>query len=156
VHWLDGFAVDMSPGVWDVMTVDEVWQSYTTALCELAVGGTVDVLAHPDLPKIFGRRPEPNVLADLHERAALTIGASGVAVEISTAGLRKPVGELYPDADLLAAFVRAGVPVTLASDAHEPDLVGVDFDQALALARTAGCETVAVFEGRALRREPLG
>jgi histidinol-phosphatase (PHP family) len=156
VHWLDDVAVDMSPGAFDVMTVDEVWQSYTSALCELTVGGTVDVLAHPDLPKIFGRRPEPGVLADLHERIALAVAASDVAVEVSTAGLRKPVGELYPDASLLAACVRAGAPVTLASDAHEPDLVGADFDRALALARDAGCETVAVFEGRQLRREPLG
>jgi histidinol-phosphatase (PHP family) len=156
VHWLDGMAVDMSPGVWDVMFVDEVWRRYTDALCELAAGGTVDVLAHPDLAKIFGRRPPAEMLAELHTRAALAIGASGVAVEISTAGLRKPVGELYPDATLLEACVRAGASVTLASDAHVPSLVGADFDQALALARGAGCETVTVFDGLEGRREPIG
>jgi len=156
VHWLDRMAVDMSPGVWEVMTVDEVWERYTDALCELAVSGTVDVLAHPDLAKIFGRRPEPPLLAELHERIAMAVGAAGLAVEVSTAGLRKPVGELYPDADLLRAFVRTGAPVTLASDAHEPELVGADFDQALAHARAAGCETVAVYDGGQARLEPLG
>lgn len=156
VHWLDGLAVDSSPGVWDVLLVDEVWQRYTDALCELATGGTVDVLAHPDLAKIFGRRPSNEVLAGLHAQAALAIGASGVAVEISTAGLRKPVGELYPDVALLEACVRAGASVTFASDAHVPDLVGADFDQALALARATGCETVTVFDGLESRQEPLG
>jgi len=156
VHWLDRMAVDMSPGVWEVMTVDEVWQRYTDALCELAVSGTVDVLAHPDLAKIFGRRPQPSLLAELHERIALVVAAAGVAVEVSTAGLRKPVGELYPDADLLRACVGKGTPVTLASDAHEPGLVGADFDQALAHARAAGCETIAVFESGQRRVEPLG
>ena len=78
VHWLDGAAVDMSPGAWDVMTVDEIWQAYTTALCELAVGGSVDVLAHLDLPKIFGRRPEEPLRTALYEQAALAIAASGV------------------------------------------------------------------------------
>jgi histidinol-phosphatase (PHP family) len=156
VHWLDGLAVDMSPGVWDVMLVDEVWRRYIDALCELAVGGTVDVLAHPDLAKIFGQRPAPELLGELHAQAALEIGLSGVAIEISTAGLRKPVAELYPDAAFLEACVRAGTPVTLASDAHTPDLVGADFDQALALARAAGCETVAVFDGLERRQEPLG
>ena len=68
VHWLDGMAVDMSPGVWEVMTVDEGWQRYIDALCELAVSQTVHVLAHPDLAKIFGRRPDPVLLAELHER----------------------------------------------------------------------------------------
>lgn len=156
VHWLGELAVDASPGAWDVMTVDEVWQLYTGALCELTLSGAVDALAHPDLAKIFGRRPPPELLAELHEQVALAVAAAGLAVEVSTAGLRKPVGELYPDADLLRACVRKGAPVTLASDAHEPALVGEDFDQALALAREAGCETVAVFEGGALRLAPLG
>jgi histidinol-phosphatase (PHP family) len=156
VHWLDRVAVDMAPGAFEVMTVDEVWQAYVDALCSLAAGGSVDVLAHPDLPKIFGRRPEEPLLSTLHSQAAFAIAASGVAIEISTAGLRKPVGELYPDAALLEACVRAGAPITLASDAHEPDLVGVDFDQALTLARAAGCETVTVFDGRVGRQAPLG
>ena len=156
VHWLGGAAVDMSPGAWEVMTVDEIWQRYTGALCELAVSGAVEALAHADLPKIFGRRPEAPLLAALHEQAAFAIAASGVAVEISTAGLRKPVGELYPDPAFLDACVGAGTPITLASDAHEPDLVGAEFQQALALARAAGCQTVTVFDGCVGRQEPLG
>ena len=156
VHWLDELAVDMSPGAWDVMTVDEVWERYTDALCELAVSGAVDVLAHPDLAKIFGRRPGPETLTELHERVALAVGAAGLAVEVSTAGLRKPVGELYPDAGLLRACVGKGASITLASDAHEPQLVGEAFDQALTHAREAGCETVAVFEGGTMTLEPLG
>ena len=79
-----------------------------------------------------------------------------MAAEISTAGLRKPVGEIYPSAALLAAFHRHGVPITTASDAHEPHLVGEDLDLALALARAAGYDTVSVFEGRTRRQEPLG
>jgi histidinol-phosphatase (PHP family) len=156
VHWLDGHAVDMSPGVWELMTLEEGWRRYVDALCELALSNSVNVLAHPDLAKIFGRRPEPRVLAELHERIALAVAAVGIAVEISTAGLRKPVGELYPDAGLLEACARTGTPVTLASDAHEPELVGENFQQALLLARATGCQTVAVFDRGVLRREQLG
>jgi len=58
------------------------------------------------------------------------IADSGVAVEVSTAGLHKPVGELYPHPEFLQACRDAGVPVTLASDAHSPDL-----DQAQAVAK---------------------
>jgi len=156
VHWLDGLAVDQAPGVWAALSVEEVWRRYVDALCELAASGAVDVLAHADLAKIFGQRPAAHVLAELHARAAQTIAAAGLAIEISTAGLRKPVGELYPDPALLRACADRGVPVTTASDAHEPALVGADFDRALDLARAAGCQTVAVFEGRRARREPLG
>lgn len=156
VHWLDGLAVDLAPGVWAELPVQEVWRRYVDALCELAASGAVDALAHPDLAKIFGKRPAPDALAELHARAAEAIAAAGVAIEISTAGLRKPVGEIYPDPAFLRVCVERGVPVTTASDAHEPALVGADFDRALALARAAGCDTVTVFEGRSARREPLG
>ena len=143
VHWLDGLAVDQRPGIWAGATVETVWMRYFSALAELAGSRCVDVLAHPDLAKILGSRPA--------EPASYYPELDGVALEISTNGLYKPVGELYPDPALLR-----GSPITLASDAHVPENVGRDFDRALALARDAGYETVTVFEGRVARQEPLG
>jgi histidinol-phosphatase (PHP family) len=156
VHWIDGEAVDQRPGLWEHRPVEEVWRRYFAALEELSATGAVDVLAHPDLAKIFGRRPGDGVLAELHERAGEAIAAADVCVEVSTAGLRKPVGELYPDLSLLRACRRRGVPVTMASDAHVPELVGQDLDQAVAHARTAGYETISVFERRRREEAPLG
>jgi histidinol-phosphatase (PHP family) len=145
VHWIDGFSVDGGPerGVWAAWPVDEVWRRYFGALAELAGSAHVDVLAHPDLAKIFGLRPERIEYPDL----------AGVALEISTAGRFKPVGQLYPDLELLQ---HAGLPITLASDAHAPQDVGRDFAHALELARAAGYETVTVFDQRSSRQEPLG
>jgi histidinol-phosphatase (PHP family) len=48
------------------------------------------------------------------------------------------------------------VPITLASDAHVPQNVGRDLDRAVELARSAGYQTLTVFEGRERRQEPLG
>jgi histidinol-phosphatase (PHP family) len=106
--------------------------------------------------KIFGRRPPAEVVAECHERAAAAIGAADLAVEVSTAGLRKPVGELYPDAGFLARCRERDVGATLASDAHVAQDVGRDFDAGLEHLRAAGYETVTVFEGRSSRQEPLG
>lgn len=142
VHWLDGLAVDQQPGIWAELTVEQIWQRYFEALGELAGSGHVDVLAHPDLAKIYDRRPSRI------EYPAL----NGVALEISTAGLHKHVGELYPDPAMLAPHP----PITLASDAHVPENVGRDFAQAIELARDCGYETVTVFESRRSRQEPLG
>ena len=154
VHWIDGLAVDQEPGIWD-RGVEDVWRAYFDALAELAGSGAVDVLAHPDLAKIFGQRPANGALHALHEEAAESIASAGVSIEVSTAGLRKPVRELYPDRGLLQACSDRGVPITLASDGHVPTLVGEDFDQALELVRSAGYETVTVFDGREGRQEPL-
>jgi histidinol-phosphatase (PHP family) len=156
VHRIDGRAIDMQPSVFEVASVEEVWRKYVDALGDLARSGGVDVLAHPDLPKIFGHRPDPDRLAELHEQAASEIAEAGVAIEISTAGLRKPVGELYPDRAFLETLHRRGVPVTLAADAHSPGLAGHRIAEAVRLARDAGIETVTVFERRRPRQEPLG
>ncbi|MFQ5426414.1 MAG: histidinol-phosphatase HisJ family protein [Gaiellales bacterium] len=156
VHFVDDLAVDFRPGAWDELRVGEVWRSYVAALSALAESGTVDVLAHPDLAKIYGERPGPDVLCDLHRAIADAAHGADVAIEISSAGLRKPVGEIYPDAALLAACVQRGVPITTASDAHQPYLVGEDFDQVVAQARRGGYTEVAVFDQRARRLEPLG
>ena len=143
VHWIDGLAIDQEPGLWAVVPVEEVWRRYFAALVELADSGHVDVLAHPDLAKIFGRRPERIEYPVL----------SGVALEISTNGLYKPVGELYPDIGFLES---ARLPITLASDAHVPQNVGRDLDRAGELARAAGYDTVTVFDRRQARQEPHG
>ena len=67
-------------------------------LADAAAAASFDVLAHPDLSKIFGVRPEPTSAGHyLHVETADAIEAAGVCVEVSTAGLHKPVGELYPD-----------------------------------------------------------
>jgi histidinol-phosphatase (PHP family) len=156
VHLVDGEAVDMDDGLWARLTVDEIWRRYFAELGELARSGLADVLAHPDLVKIFGRRPAESRVSACHEEAAAAIAGAGVAVEVSTAGLRKPVGELYPDADFLARCRDRGVGATLASDAHVARDVGRDFDAGLEHLRSAGYETLTVFEGRSSRQEPLG
>lgn len=156
VHEVLDHAVDQEPGVWERLPVDEVWRRYVRSVLELAGSGHVDVMSHPDLAKIYGRRPAPAVLAELDEELACGLAAAGVAAEVSTAGLRKPVGEIYPSDGLLAAFARHGVPITIASDAHEPRLVGEDFDRALELVRGAGYGTVSVFDRRERRQEAIG
>jgi histidinol-phosphatase (PHP family) len=156
VHRLDGLDVNQQPGVWPTGSVEAVWRRYFGALGELAGSGGVDVLAHPDLVKIFGRRPAAAVVAELHRRAAGQIAGTGIAVEISTAGLHKPVAEIYPSLGFLRACREHRVPISFASDTHTPEHVGRDFDAALALARDAGYEDAAVFEARERRLVPFG
>jgi histidinol-phosphatase (PHP family) len=146
VHWIDGQGVDQLPGIWAHAAVDEVWRRYFAALLELASSGHVDVLAHPDLAKIFGNRPDRIEYPPL----------DGVALEISTAGLRKPVGEIYPSRSFLEEAVGAGLPVALSSDAHTPDQLGFRYEDALELLEQTGVSEICVFEGRQRRLEPVG
>jgi histidinol-phosphatase (PHP family) len=156
VHEVLDVAVDQEPGIWERLSVEEVWRRYVRSVLDLAGSGHVDVMSHPDLAKIYGRRPDEPVLEELYEELARGLALAGVAAEVSTAGLRKPVSEIYPSNGLLDAFARHDVPITTASDAHESHLVGEDFDRALELVRGAGYETVSVFDRRERRQEPIG
>ena len=84
------------------------------------------------------------------------ISESDVAVEVSTAGLRKPVREIYPAPAFLEMCLEAGRPVALSSDAHVPEQLGHEYDQALELLDRMGVTELAVFEGRERRLEPIG
>jgi histidinol-phosphatase (PHP family) len=99
--------------------------------------------------------PEADPLT-FYEPCVEQISRAGVAVEVSTAGLRKPVAEIYPAPDLLQLFVGAGCPVSLSSDAHEPENVGFEYDRVVPFLRDAGVEEICVFDQRQRRMEPLG
>lgn len=155
VHFLGPWCIDFAPQVgWPERRVDDVYAQYLQQLEKLAASGLVDVLAHPDLPKKFGHRPAAD-MTPAWQRVAEAAARMGLSVEVSTAGLAKPVGEMYPSLELLRLFHEYDVPVTLASDAHAPEEVGRDLNKAVALAREAGCRSFAVYEGRTRRLEPL-
>jgi histidinol-phosphatase (PHP family) len=80
----------------------------------------------------------------------------GVAMEVSTAGLRKPVGELYPAPSFAALCAEAGIPFALSSDAHLPEQVGFGYDRALELLDSLGVGEICLFEGRERRLVPVG
>ena len=160
VHFLRDAAVDMEGehDVWRSTDPEAVWRRYFEALGDAAATGLFDILAHPDLVKVWGgRRPQPDGdLRRFYDRAMEGIAGSDVAIEVSTAGLRKPVGEIYPALPFLEMCVEAGRPVALSSDAHVPEDLAYRYDEAVALLRSIGVEEIAVFERRRRRLEPLG
>ena len=161
VHFVGEHAVDHPDyEVWDHRSQkpDELWRRYFATLGEAARTGLFDILAHPDLVKLWGaRRPVPEGdLRRFYELAMDGIAESQIAVEVSTAGLRKPVGELYPAPAFLEMCLEAGCPVALSSDAHVPGDVGRDYERALELLESVGVSELAVFERRQRRMEPIG
>jgi histidinol-phosphatase (PHP family) len=161
VHFLGDEALDHPDyDIWErnASRPDKVWERYFEWLGEAARSGLFDILAHPDLVKMWGgRRPRPEGdLRRFYERAMDGIVESGIAVEVSTAGLRKPVGELYPATPFLEMLLDAGCPLALSSDAHLPEQVGFGYDQALEVLAQHGVTELSVFERRARRMEPIG
>ena len=91
-----------------------------------------------------------------YEPAVEAIAESGIAVEVSTAGLRKPVGEIYPARAFAEMCAEAGADFALSSDAHLPEQVGFGYERAVDFLSDLGVAEICVFEGRRRRLEPLG
>ena len=117
--------------------------------------GGIDCLAHLDLIKIHGVwHPEGGLLPHflpLLER----IHRENLAIEISTAGWRKPVDEQYPHVDLIKAAQRLGIPLTLASDAHSTAQLAENYERLAQLLAQLGIREVASYEKHRRRMIPL-
>ncbi len=161
VHFIGEGSVDQDR--WDIWAFedhdpDRVWERYFAEVAASARSGLFDVIAHPDLVKVWGGgRPLPEGdLRRFYEPAVEAIAESDVAVEVSTAGLRKPVAEIYPAAGFVDLCVEAGVPFSLSSDAHVPEQIGFAYDRALEFMRGHGIDAVSTFAGRQRTMQPLG
>ncbi len=127
---------------WKKRDAYEVWQIYFDRLTLAAASGLFDIIGHADLPKKFGIRPAQDC-TPFYDKFLEAAATAGCAIELNTAGLRKPCEEIYPGRDLLEIAFNKHVPITFGSDAHAPTEVGMNFAQAIALARSVGyTETV--------------
>ena len=161
VHFLGEHAVDFDDetDIWRYeASAERVWRRYFEAIAESALTGLYDVITHPDLVKIWGKaRPAPSKDPRyFYEPAVEAMLEAGVAMEVSTAGLRKPVGEIYPAREFLEMAVDAGIPIALSSDAHRPEHLAYGYEEAVKLLTDCGVTEIAVFEKRERRMEPLG
>jgi histidinol-phosphatase (PHP family) len=160
VHFLRERSLDTEDySVWQSgEPADKVWRRYFETLAESALSGLYDIIAHPDLVKVWGdQAPRPDKDPRyFYEPAVEAFAEAGVAVEVSTAGLRKPIGEIYPARPYLEMVLDAGCPIALSSDAHIPSQLGFRYEEAVKLLEELGVRELAVFEGRRRRMEPLG
>ena len=149
VHYLDRWGFDNPDQIsqyhkWDISSL---YERYFELVMEAAKTGLFDIMAHTDLIKKFGFRPNGDV-NHLYQRVARTFSECGVCIEVNTAGLRVPARECYPAPELLKLMCQYKVPVTLGSDAHNPGQVGQDFDVALRMIKAVGYTQIATFTNR--------
>jgi histidinol-phosphatase (PHP family) len=106
--------------------IDSMYAGYLRRVREMAATGLIDCLAHLDLIKIHGHRPTAEI-GDLINETLDLIRERDLAIELSTAGWRKPVKELYPSDTIIALAIEKGIPFTTASDAHSHAQLGENF-----------------------------
>ena len=154
VHRVNGEEVDRATDqrIYDRYETYDLYAAYYANVREAALSGRFEVLGHPDLIKIFRHFPDRDITPMLEETAD-AVAESGIVVDVNSAGLRKPVGEIYPSRKLLEMFHRRGVPIILSSDAHAPYQVGAGYEKSIPLVRDVGYREVVTFKDH--ERGPL-
>ena len=158
LHFLGHWGFDYTASDWadlsDAACIEH-FVSYYHTLALMAETGLFQIAAHPDLVKLFRKETFAAWVATseagIHVRAALTaMKKAGMAMEISSAALRKGLGEPYPCRELMAIARDIALPVSFASDAHTAADVAYRFDALAAYAREYGYTESAVFRRRVM------
>jgi histidinol-phosphatase (PHP family) len=149
VHFIEGWGFDNPEfiGKWKEQDVDEVWQKYFDTIEAMAQTKLFDIAGHLDLIKVFNFMPTKNIV-NLAKNALLAIKESDMVLEINVAGYRKPVAQAYPSPELLKEAYRLNIPITLSSDAHKPQQVGLYNDTVIKMAKDIGYKECAYFVNR--------
>ncbi|WP_295420197.1 histidinol-phosphatase, partial [Sulfurovum sp.] len=139
IHFIDKWGFDNPEFLsgWKDKDIDEIWKAYFEATEAMAKSGKFDIVGHLDLIKIFKFMPKQDIRF-LAENALKAIKKSNMVLELNTAGLRKPIGEIYPSRPLLEVAYDLEIPITFSSDAHSIEHVGFGYEEATTLAKEVG------------------
>ena len=156
VHFIDDWPFDHPQlkerySEWDM---DKLYTRYFDEMKKLINKGFLDGLAHLDLIKIFGHRPKKEITVFVKDVLRL-IKEKGLTVEMSTAGWRKPVNELYPQHEIITMIKELNIPITTASDAHAAKDVGYSYNRLYELLQEYGFTQVAIFDNHKIKLIPI-
>lgn len=149
VHFIDKWSFDNPEFIsgYKDRDIDEIWQAYFEATEAMAKSGKFDIVGHLDLIKVFKFMPKQDTRL-LAKHALQAIKKANMVLELNTAGLRKPIGEVYPSRSLLEEAYDLDIPITFASDAHTVEQVGFGYDKVISLAKEVGYTKAVTFEQR--------
>ncbi len=159
VHYLDDptqmfDSVPDGAGQFVGRSIDEIYEDYFHRVRDIAATGLVDCLSHLDLIKIHGHRPCGDVRSIINETLD-SIRSRDLAIELSTAGWRKPVDELYPSDTIIQLAIEKGISFTTASDAHSHVQLAENFDRLAEKMSISGVREVCIYEKHKRVNRPL-
>ena len=146
-HFIDGWPFDHPDYIdgYAGRDIDDIYEKYFGILRSLAGSGLFNIIGHFDIVKKFGFRSGRDFRRIIDD-IAVVLAANDVAVEVNTAGLGHPAGEMYPSDEIIALLFNRNVPITLGSDAHAPERVGNLFPRALESITRAGYRNISGFK----------
>ena len=149
VHFLQGWGFDNPEfiGKYEEVDIEEIWVEYFAQIEAMAKSELFDIVGHVDLIKVFKFMPDSDI-REIANDAFNAIAVAGMSIELNSAGLRKPVKEIYPSLELLQLAYEKNIPITFGSDAHSVEQVGFQMHQMKLLAKEARYDYAVSYKNR--------
>jgi histidinol-phosphatase (PHP family) len=155
LHWVNGTLI-FDPAYFQGRPAAQAFGHFFEELERMTRAGDFDVLSHFDVPvrtgfSVYGGY-DPREHEDRIRPVLRNCIERGIALDLNTAALRGRARTLTPGLEILRWYVEmGGERVTLGSDAHRPEHVGLHLEAALETAQAAGLQHLTFFEGREAR-----
>lgn len=158
LHFQGRWGFDGPAEEWDPLDDGQVraaFVRYYEDLATMANTGLFQIAAHPDLIKLHRKQAFDAWVATGEAEDVITVALkamknNGMAMEISSAGFRKGLGEPYPGPVVMGIARDLQLPVSFGSDAHRVEDVAFAFDRLADYARRFGYTRSAVFKNRTI------
>jgi histidinol-phosphatase (PHP family) len=158
VHWVDDELI-FDPAYYQ-QPASEAYRRYFAELLDMVQGGLCDIVAHADIVKRYGFDTYGPYQPEHYEseiRAVLQACAqSGIALEINTSTLRRPIHQPSPNKQIVGWFFEEGGQyITLGSDAHRPDEIADGLESIMDWLPETGFNHLASYTRRKPQHVPL-
>ena len=111
------------------------------------VYGHIDFITRYGGPNYRGLNFKEN--EDLIQEILKTLISKNKGIEINTSGFRYKEDRTYPSFEVLKKYVELGGEIiTIGSDAHIADYIGMDFDYAYDMLKSLGVKYICSFKNR--------
>ncbi len=149
VHFLGDWGFDNPEFISEYKNrnIDTIYKEYFEQIRLLAKSGYFQIVGHIDLIKVMGYLPKKDIRS-IAKDAIKAIKDNDIVVELSSAGLRKPIKEIYPSDKLMELLSEYEIPITFACDAHHPKQVGANSDLIIQKAKEYGYSKCAIFRSK--------
>jgi histidinol-phosphatase (PHP family) len=164
LHYIRGIDIGSrrnSPRFFAGRPLEESLDVYFDGFREAIESGLFDAMAHPDYFRKFLHltRPEPATWEEygtMIYEALDSLRSHGVGISVNSSGWRHGIGDVYPIRELLGAAYKAGVEkITVGSDSHSIEDLGVNTVKAVKRLEEAGYSHLCIFEKRRNRKVSL-
>jgi histidinol-phosphatase (PHP family) len=152
VHFINKWGFDNPEfiGEYKNKNIDEIWQEYFNLIKDMAKSRLFQIVGHLDLIKVFNFKPKKDIRL-IAKDAINEIKKANMAVEINTAGFRKPVKEQYPSLELLELVYEKDIPITFGSDAHKIEQIGYKYKDILETIKNIGFNSCVSYINKELQ-----